>query len=114
MKKKLFEHVDGNQFKLLRKRQSLNESTFNTTLYRYYEDPTGGNNDREEEIPVTVEFSYFPPERSSWDSPGYDAEIEVVSVINSQTEQKLDTTKEEDKRLEMEIEKNIASDSNEP
>lgn len=101
MKRKLFEHLGNNKFK-------LNESTdeFETTIY---------NPETDEEIDVTVVFDYYPPERGERESdtglllsPDVDEQIEVTSVIDKNGNDIQNTlSKEQLKRIDKEVLKHI-------
>jgi hypothetical protein len=82
MKKKLFENIGDNMFKL---RKNLNESVIDTTLTI-----TNSETDVEKEVDVTVTYTYYPASRGARErgtgaplEPDEDASIEIESVKDS-------------------------------
>ena len=101
MKKKLFENIGDNMFKL---RKNLNESVIDTTLTI-----TNPETDVEEDIAVTVTYTYYPASRGARErgtgaplEPDEDASIEIESVKDS-TGKEIDVSDSDLKQLESEI-----------
>lgn len=101
MKKKLFENIGDNMFKL---RKNLNESVFDTTLTI-----TNPETDVEEEVDVTVTYTYYPASRGARErgtglqlEPDEDASIDIESVKDS-TGKEIDVSDSDLEQLEREI-----------
>lgn len=78
MKRKLFEHIDGNKFKLT---EASALPTISTTITHPI---------TQEEIDVTVEYDYTPPERGERESgtglqltPDYPEDLQIISVMDN-------------------------------
>lgn len=105
MKRKLFEHVDGNKFK-------LNEAALPTISTTITHPVT------QEDIEVTVEFDYTPPERGERESgtglqltPDYPEDVEIISVMDNDGNNYIDKLSKDDlSTIEDTIYKKIDSD----
>lgn len=101
MKKKLFENIGDNMFKL---RKNLNESVIDTTLTI-----TNPETDVEEDIAVTVTYTAYPASRGARErgtglqlEPDEESSIEIESVKDS-TGKEIDVSDSDLKQLESEI-----------
>lgn len=101
MKKKLFENIGDNMFKL---RKHLNESVFDTTLTI-----TNPETDVEEEVDVTVRYTAYAASRGAREretgvplEPDEPASIEIQSVKDS-TGKEIDVSDSDLEQLESEI-----------
>lgn len=90
MKRKLFEHVDGNKFK-------LNEAALPTISTTITHPVT------QEDIEVTVEFDYTPPERGERESgtglqltPDYPEDVEIISIMDNDGNDYIDKLSKDD------------------
>lgn len=90
MKRKLFEHVDGNKFR-------LNEAALPTISTTITHPVT------QEDIEVTVEFDYTPPERGERESgtglqltPDYPEDVEIISIMDNDGNDYIDKLSKDD------------------
>ena len=110
MKKKLFENIGDNMFKL---RKNLNESVFDTTLTI-----TNPETDAEEEVDVTVTYTYYPASRGARErgtgaplEPDEDESIEIESVKDS-TGKEIDLSDSDLEQLQNDIFDRVADSYN--
>jgi len=101
MKKKLFENIGDNMFKL---RKNLNESVIKTKLTI-----TNPETDVEEDVDITVTYTAYPASRGARErgtglqlEPDEEATIDIESVKDS-TGKEIDVSDSELKQLEKEI-----------
>lgn len=108
MKKKLFEHVNGNQFKIISSKKLLKESTFETTI------PKMDDNDPrfapgQNEIPIELEYDETGSSRGARGSygepiePDEPGDIDIGQAINTLTGQVVELTDDEKTNIEQEL-----------
>jgi hypothetical protein len=110
MKKKLFENIGDNMFKL---RKNLNESVFDTTLTI-----TNPETDVEEDVDVTVTYTYYPSSRGARErgtglqlEPDEEATIDIESVKDS-TGKEIDLSDSDLEQLQNDIFDRVADSYN--
>lgn len=114
MKNKLFEHIGGNQFKILSNRNLLKEETFNTVLYKVDdEDPRFAP--EQSEIPIEVEYYVTKASRGARGSfgeplePDEEGDVEIEKIYNGLTGQPIQVTNEELNDIEQKIWEDLAN-----
>ena len=96
MKKKLFEHLGGNKFRLSESTSRVYKTTYN-------------HPETDEEIPITGEYDYYPEERGSRErgtglqiEPDEPATVEITSVKDN-TGNEVELSTNDIQRIEDEI-----------